>query len=167
MGLQDLGLPDDEGDTPAVPSGGNGKDSPQSPPGAHLTPRERKVWDYICGVLRDEGIPHKTAGIAITIICKTFVQYVRTELELRQFIEGNGGSILVKSQKSEYTQPHPLYYAARDIKQELLKWLPEACLSLPSAVMARAKLGDAGKQDDLFDDLVEHGRADRRSALTH
>ena len=144
--------------------GGKEIRSPEPPPGAQLSPRERKVWDYICAVLREQGMPHLTGGIAITIICKTFVQYIQTELELQNYVAGNGGSILQKSQKSDYTQPHPLYYAARDIKQELLKWLPEACLSLPSAVMARAKLGEEGQQDDLFSDLLEHARADRSAA---
>ncbi|WP_020201878.1 P27 family phage terminase small subunit [Cupriavidus sp. WS] len=138
--------------------------SPEPPPGTQLSPRERKVWDYICGVLRDEGLPHRTGGIAIAIICKTFIQYIQTELELQNYIASNGGSILMRSSKSDYSQPHPLYYAARDIKQELLKWLPEACLSLPSAVMAKAKMGEEGKQDDLFGDLLAHAQSERNAA---
>lgn len=155
--------------TPSLPAagGGNRKSeirSPEPPPEANLSHRERKVWDYICEVLRDEGLPHRLGGIAITIICKTFIQYVQAEKELQNYIASNGGSILQRSQKSDYSQPHPLYYAARDIKQELLKWLPEACLSLPSAVMAKAKMGEEGQQDDLFGDLLAHAQKERSVA---
>ncbi|RLK45957.1 P27 family phage terminase small subunit [Cupriavidus plantarum] len=152
--------------TPATPAAGGGNRkvdlrSPEPPPESHLSPRERKVWDYICAVLADEGLPHRTAGIAITIICKTFIQYIQAERELQEYIASNKGSILQVSKKSDYSQPHPLYYAARDIKQELLKWLPEACLSLPSAVMAKAKMGEEGQQDDLFGDLLAHAQRER------
>ncbi|WP_416046687.1 P27 family phage terminase small subunit [Cupriavidus basilensis] len=166
MGHEDADTPVAGGGEGLPPASAGGKEirSPAPPPGAQLSPRERKVWDYICAVLREEGLPHRTGGIAITIICKTFVQYIQTEWELQNYIASNGGSILAKSQKSDYSQPHPLYYAARDIKQELLKWLPEACLSLPSAVMAKAKIGEEGKQDDLFGDLLDHARAERSAA---
>lgn len=144
--------------------GGNGKAdfrAPEPPPEANLSPRERKVWDYICQVLSEEGLPVRIGGIAITIICKTFIQYVQAEKELQNYIASNKGSILQRSQKSDYSQPHPLYYAARDIKLELLKWLPEACLSLPSAVMAKTKKADGDGQDDLFEDLLAHAKRER------
>lgn len=147
--------------------GGNGKAdfrAPEPPPEANLSPREKKVWDYLCQVLSEEGLPIRVGGIAITIICKTFIQYVQAERELQNFIASNKGSILQVSKKSDYSQPHPLYYAARDIKQELLKWLPEACLSLPSAVMAKAKMGEEGQQDDLFGDLLAHAQRERSGA---
>jgi len=32
-------------------------------------------------------------------------------------------------------------------------------------VMARAKLGDEGMQDDLFGDLLEHARAERTAVI--
>lgn len=161
MGTQTPSMPVSGGGIgkPPARAGDNEIRSPEPPPEANLSPRERKVWDYICQVLREEGVPHRTGGIAITIICKTFIQYVQTELELQNFIASNRGSILQRSSKSDYSQPHPLYYAARDIKAELLKWLPEACLSLPSAVMAKAKIGEQGVQDDLFSDLLEHALA--------
>lgn len=163
--------------TPALPATGGGMgntparagstdvQSPDVPPGVQLSHQERQVWNYICTVLREEGLPHRAAGLAIVIVCKTFMQYVRTEIELQNFIASNGGSILQRSSKSDYSQPHPLYYAARDIKSELLKWLPEACLSLPSAVVAKAKLGEQGQQDDLFSELLEHARAGQSAAL--
>lgn len=161
MGTQTPSMPAPGGGMGKPPARAGDKEirSPEPPPEAHLSPRERKVWDYICEVLREEGLPHRTGGIAITVVCKTFIQYVQTERELQNFIAGNGGSILQRSSKSDYSQPHPLYYAARDIKAELLKWLPEACLNLPSTVMAKAKMGEQGVQDDLFSDLLEHARA--------
>jgi hypothetical protein len=168
MGLHDTDTPADQADFASAPTGAGGKDlrSPPPPPGAQLSPRERKVWDYICHALRDAGMPHLTAGIAIAVVCKTFIRWVNTELELQNFEASNGGSYFIKT-KNDYQQPHQLFYAAAALKKELLTWLPESCLTLPSSVMARAKLGDAGQQDDLFGELLEHARAERRSMSTH
>lgn len=166
MGLENANTPGTGGglSSTAVRTGGKEVVSPEPPPGAQLSPRERKVWDYICAMLRAEGLPHRTGGMAIAIICKTFIHYINAELELQEFVAGNNGSILLKAKKSDYSQPHPLYYAARDLKQELLKWLPEACLSLPSAVMAKAKMGEDSQQDDLFGDLLAHAQRERSVA---
>ncbi|VVE28378.1 hypothetical protein PPN31114_03522 [Pandoraea pneumonica] len=132
--------------------------SPKPPPGTQLSPRERKVWDYICHVLREEGLPHMTAGLAIAVVCKTFIRWVNTELQLQEFEASNSGSYFIKT-KTGFEQPHQFFYAAQTLKTELLKWLPESCLTLPSSVMARAKLGDDGQQDDLFGDLLQSALA--------
>lgn len=158
MDLKDI-LPRDEADeSPPARAVGNGKEikSPAPPPGTQLSHRERKVWDYICKSLRESGLPHLTSGIAIAVVCKTFIRWVQTELELQEFEAKNNGSYFIKT-KNDYQQPHQLFYAAGALKKELLTWLPESCLTLPSSVMARAKLGDEGVQDDLFADLYEHG----------
>lgn len=152
-----LTLPDEEGNS-ALTSVGKQSRSPRPPPGTQLTQRERKVWDYICAVLREEGLPHLTAGLAIAVVCKSFVRYVTTEVLLAQFEEKNGGSYFIKTPNG-HEQPHQLFYATQSLKADLLKWLPESCLTLPSSVMARAKMGDAGVQDDLFGDLLAHALA--------
>ncbi len=158
MGTQDNDASTKSPDTPSGRSVGVGKEtrSPPPPPGVELSPRERKVWDYICAQLREAGMPHLTAGIAIAVVCRTFIRWVNTEMELRNFEASNGGSYFIKTPKG-YDQPHQLFYAASSIKKELLTWLPESCLTLPSTVTARSKLGDEGVQDDLFADLFDHG----------
>lgn len=133
----------------------NGIKSPKSPPGAALSPRERKVWDYICQHLREAGLEHLTGGLAIAVVCKVFIRYISTERELQEFEASNNGSYFVKT-KSGFQQPHQLFYAANDLRNQLLKCLPETLLTLPAVVQARAKLGDADKQDDLFDAVARH-----------
>ena len=149
---------------PAASAGGKAVRSPPPPPGTKLSPTERKVWDYICQALREEGLPHLTAGIAIAVVCKTFIRWVRAEAELQNFEAGNNNSFMVVTPNG-HSQPHQLYFVTRTLKGELLKWLPESCLTLPSSVMARAKLGDEGMQDDLFGDLLEHARAERTAVI--
>lgn len=155
---------DQAGEVPGASGAGDKRlRSPAPPPGVQLSPRERKVWDYICAALRDDGMPHLTAGIAISVVCKTFIRWVNTELQLQEFEASNNGSYFIKT-KTGYDQPHQLFYAAAGLKKELLTWLPESCLTLPSSVMARAKLGDEGVQDDLFGDLLAHATAERNAA---
>lgn len=165
MSLMDTVMSGGGAGVPPTPTGAGDKQvlSPGTPPGAQLSPRERKVWDYICAALRDAGLPHLTAGIAIAVVCKTFIRWVNTELELQNFEASNGGSYFIKT-KTGFDQPHQLFYAATSLKKELLTWLPESCLTLPSSVMARAKLGDEGQQDDLFGDLLAHATAERNAA---
>ncbi|WP_003276079.1 hypothetical protein [Ralstonia solanacearum] len=109
-------------------------------------------------------MPHLTAGIAIAVVCKTFIRWVRAEAELQNFEASNKGSFMVTTPNG-HSQPHQLYFATRNLKGELLKWLPESCLTLPSSVMARAKLGDEGTQDDLFGDLLAHASAERNAVI--
>lgn len=160
--------PDDESTATAEHGGGKQISSPPPPPGAQLSPRERKVWDYICLMLRREGLAHMTAGIAIAIVCKTFIRWINTELELQNFEASNSGSYFIKTPNG-MDQPHQLFYASNKLRQELLRCLPESCLTLPSSVVARAKAGDAGLQDDLFDSLQEHAAVPRASssAMSH
>ncbi len=164
MGLNDTELNGDEQEMQSSPSDADGKKlrSPAPPPGAQLGARERKVWDYICRVLREDGMPHLTAGIAIAVVCRTFIRWVDTEVRLAD-LEKTTGTYFVKTPNG-FEQPHQFFYAAAALKKELLQWLPESCLTLPSTVIARAKLGDEGVQDDLFGDLLAHARAERNAA---
>lgn len=166
MTTLDALLGNDVLDEPFAPAGADGKAvrSPPPPPGTKLSSSERKVWDYICRCLCEEGLPHLTAGIAIAVVCKTFIRWVRAEAELQNFEASNGGSFMVVTPNG-HSQPHQLYFVTGKLKAELLKWLPESCLTLPSSVMARAKLGDEGTQDDLFGDLLDHARAERSAVI--
>jgi hypothetical protein len=63
-----------------------------------------------------------------------------------------------------YEQPHQLFYVARQLKRELLQWLPEAALTIPSfhkIVGERAK----PEQGTLFEDPVAAHR-ERRAAMS-
>ncbi|MEN7429664.1 P27 family phage terminase small subunit [Chromobacterium sp. TRC.1.1.SA] len=133
--------------------------SPSTPPGAKLSPRERKVWDEICDSLRAAGMEHLTAGLAISVICRTFIRLQDAEEELSKVIERNGGSYVIDVGKDKpYFQAHPIYSITVSLKEELRKWLPESCLTLPSAAAVKAKLGDKAPQDDLFDSAVNLAR---------
>ncbi|WP_414451283.1 hypothetical protein AB4851_20725 [Burkholderia sp. 22PA0099] len=132
--------------------------SPKPPPGAHFDSQHRKVWDYLCSALRDEGVPHKTAGVVLSIVCTDFVRWVKVELQLRDFERLNNGSFMTVTPNG-HAQPHQLYYAAKSLKEGLLKCLPEACLTLPSMLIAKSKMQDENPQDDLFDQLTGHAQS--------
>ncbi|MDR3427953.1 P27 family phage terminase small subunit [Silvimonas sp.] len=135
------------------PKSRNGKagelHSPEPPPGANLTTQERRVWNYICDGLRESGIDHRAAGITIKVICQTYVDW----LDAIKLCTKHGRYLTSKN-GDPYDAPHS--NNEKRCKQDLLKWLPEACLTIPSMTAAQAKLGDEGPQDDLFGDLVTH-----------
>jgi len=154
-------LPGGAGTAAPARVGGNAE-SPDRPPGA-LSTQERRVWDYICEQLRAAGIEHRTFGLAAVVVCKTYIGWMKLQSELDQFAARNGGSVMITTPNG-HSQPHQLFYMARDAKRELLQWLPECCLTIPALVTARSKLGDAGLQDDLFGDLVAHATAPRSNS---
>lgn len=145
-------------DKPVV-NDGSGASAPSvlsqipSPP-SKLTAREKKVWDHITEALLEYGLVHLTDGILLTVICKTFVQWVDANKELEDFKKGNGGKINVTTPNG-YSQPHQIYYVVRDLKKELLQWLPEAALTIPSFVKVKSTRLDDVAQGDLFNDPVE------------
>lgn len=155
---------DGEGGAPNAPeasdpaaSVGKQIQSPKPPPGVHFDAQHRKVWDYLCASLRDEGVPHRTAGIVLAMICTDFVRWVGTEIKLRDFERINNGFMITT--KTGHQQPHQLYYEAKALKAGLLKCLPEACLTLPSMLIAKSKMQDENPQDDLFDQLTGHAQS--------
>lgn len=166
MGSEMAGMPAPDGDTGAPEGRAGGKQirSPAPPPGANLTPRERKVWDYICASLRDEGLSHRAAGITIATVCQTYLQYLDAFFELRNWTASNNGSLMQRAKSSDYQQPHPLVYLVRDLRKELAVWLLEGSLTMPSLASVKAKMGEEGQQDDLFADLLEHALAERSVA---
>ena len=109
--------------------------------------------------LPDAGKPihiHRTDGLLMTVICKTFCNWVAQEEFLEKLKRENNGSYYVKTPNG-YEQPHQAYYVARDYKRELLKWLPEAALTIPS--FQKLKADQMTPQGDLFgDDPIEQFR---------
>jgi phage terminase small subunit len=124
---------------------------------ARLTAREKKIWDHICQALLEYGLIHRTDGLTITIICKTFCDWIDADRELEKYKRGNGGSYITESGNG-YRSPHPLYYVVRDHKNSLLKWLPEAALTIPSFVKIKGEDFVASQQGNLFEDPVEKFR---------
>lgn len=120
---------------------------------AKFSAREKKIWDHITGALHEVGLIHRTDSLLLAVICKTFVRWVDAEEQLTEFMKENGGSYIVTTPNG-YQQPHQIYYVARNVKRELLQWLPEAALTIPSfhkIVGERA----APDQGSLFEDPVE------------
>ena len=136
----------------AIPS-----EIPEAP--AKLSAKEKTVWNHVTQALHEYGLVHRTDALMLTVICRTFVRWVDAEEQLTKYANANGGTYIVKTPNG-YEQPHQLFYAARTLKRELLQWLPEACLTIPTfqkAVGERA----APNQGSLFEDPVEAHRQRR------
>ncbi|WP_240937514.1 hypothetical protein [Chromobacterium fluminis] len=140
-----------------LPVGKQDLKSPPPPPGAQLTPRERKVWDYICSNLREAGLEHLTAGLAVSVISKTYIRWLDAEIKLSEFEEKHKTYFVTSP--NGHQQPHAAFYVVKQLKGDLLKWLPESCLTIPSVAAVKAKMGDKAPQDDLFDEMLNHGRS--------
>jgi chloramphenicol O-acetyltransferase len=135
--------------------------SPDRPPG-QMSEQEIAVWDYICAQLRAAGIEHTTFGLAAVLVCKTYVDWLSASEELIRIKQANNGSHLV-TLKNGYEQPHQAYYVVRELRRELLQYLPECCLTIPSFANVRSKLGGNGQLDLPFASLVGHANVDRKS----
>lgn len=158
----------DDGKPKLVPLRGGGDDGriktvggieiPSPPPGAHLTTSGRRLYDWICEALIKDGRKISAAGIQIVLLVHTFLAWsadMKLCLELGRYAESKDGN--------RYELPHS--YNERSGRAEIKRELPEACLTVMSQIEARLKESKVGGgvQDDLFADLVEHGR-DRPSA---
>ena len=137
------------------------RQSPDMPPGLTST-SDIEIWEYICSQLRAAGIPHLTFGLTAAVLCSVYSEWLTSRRILDEFKAKNKGSYMVKTPNG-YEQPHQSFYVAEKLRRELLQWLPECCLTIPAYANAKSKLGDAGQQKDLFDDLVGHGNAERAS----
>lgn len=121
-----------------------------------LNAKEKKLWEHVTSALEEYGLIHRTDGLLMTVICKTFCNWVAQEEFLEKLKRENSGSYYVKTPNG-YEQPHQAYYVARDYKRELLKWLPEAALTIPS--FQKLKADQMTPQGDLFgDDPIEQFR---------
>ena len=119
-------------------------------PQAELTPAQRKVWLYVGKALRDAGLVHRTDAITLTVIVRTFCNWLDLEQQLEAFKAKNNGD-MVKVTDKGYPVVHPLFYAAQTEKKALLQWLPEAALTIPSYQKAIAAL-NPDRQGSLFED---------------
>lgn len=155
---------------PQVQAPGSGEVAPSvqaipseipSPPGK-LGKREKAVWKHVTEALLEYGLIHRTDAIMLMVICRTFVRWVDAEEQLDQIIIDNGGTYIV-STPNGYEQPHQLFYLSRNLKKELLQWLPEAALTIPSFAKA-VEVRQVPTQGTLFDDPVEAHRR-RKTAI--
>ena len=129
---------------------------------AKLTNKEKKIWAHVSLALKEYNLIHRTDGLTLTVICKTFCSWIDTEAELEKYKADHNGSFISES-KNGYRTPHPAYYIARDYKKALLDWLPEAALTIPSFQKIKGdKIGDP--QGNLFDDPIEKFRS-QKSAI--
>lgn len=126
------------------------------PPSA-LAADEKRIWKYITEALFEYGLIHKTDGITLTVICKTFCTWVRVEKQLEDVVATSVDGTYFVTTPNGYSQPHQAYYMARNLKKELLQWLPEAALTIPSFQKFMGEVG-APSQGGLFDDPVTRHR---------
>jgi hypothetical protein len=117
-----------------------------------LSLAEERVWNYIAGALKDYGLIHRTDAMLMHMIVSTFVQWVDAEAAVEKHVADNKGSFMVKTPNG-YEQPHQCYYMARNLKTELLRMLPEACLTIPSFAKVKQSIREP-QQPGLFDPLV-------------
>lgn len=122
-----------------------------------LSTPERKVWKHVTQALHDVGLIHRTDALVLSVICRTFIRWVDAEKQLSDYAAANDGDYMVTTPNG-YVQPHQLFHVASKLKKELLQWLPEAALTIPSFQKATA-VGVGGSQGSLFeDDPVEQHR---------
>lgn len=155
---------------PTVIEGGNGQVAPVASvpaeipePPAELHGVERQVWEHVTGALLQYGLVHRTDGMVLMVIARTFRRWLEAEASLQAFMDDNGGDFIVTTPNG-YQQPHQLYYLARGLKSDLLKWLPEAALTIPAFSKLKADEMAASQQGSLFEDPVESFRR-RRAAI--
>jgi len=117
---------------------------------------EKKTWKYVTEALFEYGLIHRTDGLTIAVICKTFSAWAKAEQELAKVVDKNNGSYMVTTPNG-YVQPHQIFYLAGKLKKELLDWLPEAALTIPSFQKIVGEPA-APNQGSLFDDPVEKHR---------
>jgi hypothetical protein len=134
--------------------------SPEPPPAILLSDEERAVYEYICESLRAAAIEHMTAGMPIAVIVRTFIDWMKA----REECEEKGRS---QTSKTGWSTPTPWADDEKRLKMELGQWLPKACLTIPSLARVRKDTGPQGQQDDLFANLVSHGRNFPQKSSSH
>ncbi|MFZ3000307.1 MAG: hypothetical protein WA071_08250 [Undibacterium umbellatum] len=132
--------------------------SPDPPPAINLQQDEMQVYNYICDVLRAAGIDHTTAGISISVIVRTFINWI----EASRICEERGRT---QESKTGWVTPYPWADDEKRLKMELGQWLPKACLTIPSLARVRKDTGEKSGQDDLFGDLVNHAMSSPQRGL--
>lgn len=121
------------------------------------------MWEYVTGALLQYGLIHRTDQMLLAVVCRTFRRWLDAERQLSEFMADNDGSFIVVTPNG-YEQPHQLFHVCSRLKRELLQWLPEAALTIPSFAKLKAEEIASARQADLFDDPVETFRK-RRAAM--
>jgi len=123
-------------------------DSEIPKPQKKLTDAERPVWLYVCKALKEQGLIHRTDVMALHVIVTTFVRWVDAEQFVERLQEETGTYVVTTP--NGYEQPHQMFFVARNLKRDLLQWLPEACLTIPSFQKVRKLQAVDSAQGDLF-----------------
>lgn len=132
----------------------------ESPPcPVELTADEQAIWEHICEQLRAAQLQHQTAGLAISVVVKKYARWADALGRLDEYVASNNGSWMVRTPNG-YEQPHQLVYLVEKLEKELLRWLPQAALTIPSCAKVRALEKGPG-QGDLFGDEVRNYLARR------
>jgi hypothetical protein len=131
---------------------------PMPPPMMKTDARWKSLYILLCEGLIEDGRQIRAAAIHITLL----VESILTWIEDRRLCEEEGRYAISK-EGNRYELPHS--YNERKANEQLKRELPEACMTVMSQIEARlkeSKIGDQ-KQDDLFDDLLEHARSRPRA----
>lgn len=141
-----------EAGLPEAPESSGGLGSPAPPPGANLTTQERRVYEYLCSVLREANLEHMTLGVTLCLVSQTWVALCDARKKCRE--KGR-----TQESKNGWHSPTPWADEENRCMRTLLDLLPRAGLDLLTLAKVRKELGDENPQDDLFDDLVGHARS--------
>ena len=119
-------------------------------PPARMSKKERQYYDYIASALYENRLCRSTDGMMLMVIARTFREWIELSNELDAYKKKNGSYMSVTP--NGYEQPCQLYYVVRNLKRELLQWLPEACLTIPSFEKIKKVTQMDASQGSLFDD---------------
>ena len=117
---------------------------PQKP----LTAVEKPVWNYVCKALKEQGLIHRTDVMLLHVIVTTFVRWVDAEQFVERLLAETGTYVVTT--RNGYEQPHQMFFVARNLKRDLLQWLPEACLTIPSFQKVKKMQQADNAQGDMF-----------------
>lgn len=115
-----------------------------------MSKKERQYYDYIASALYENRLCRSTDGMMLMVIARTFREWIELSNELDAYKKKNGSYMSVTP--NGYEQPCQLYYVVRNLKRELLQWLPEACLTIPSFEKIKKVTQMDASQGSLFDD---------------
>ncbi|WP_088147054.1 hypothetical protein [Achromobacter denitrificans] len=131
-----------------------GIELPMPPPPIKVDDEWRRIYIWLCDQLIGSKRDITAAAMQLTLL----VDCIRAWAHDRALCEKDGRYATSK-EGNRYELPHS--YNERKGAEQLKRDLPEACMTVMSQVEARlkeSKIGEGG-QDDLFGDLVAHGRS--------
>ncbi len=155
-------MDDKRPDLTVIDGGGSGRtrktaagvDIPAPPPGHNLDRQGLRIYDWICEALIEDGRQIRAAGLQLVLIVHAFLSWsadMKLVIEKGRYGESPNGA--------QIELPHS--YNERRARDEIKRELPEACLTVMSNIEARlreSKIND-NPQDDLFAELLEHGKS--------